>query len=198
MRVFVSSTSLDLREHRQAALDALHRLGQVAIAMEYFGGVSGDGNGVSLDKMADSEAFIGLYAHRYGYRPNGGKSVTENEYDEAVRLKLPRFIFKIEPRYTHALIDAHRETDADSIRLLADFMARLSRDNVHAIFTNPDNLAMLVMQAIGNKDQMHPSTPPSPSIQASDFSGGVGHQFNNSTSYFGNTTPPTPKDKRRP
>src|SRR5262249_7861071 len=81
----ISSTSIDLPDHRAAVIRVLNDLKIQPIGMEHWP-VTGE-NPVDLckQKVEDSEIFIGIYAHRYGWQPDGhgGKSITELEYDWA-------------------------------------------------------------------------------------------------------------------
>src|SRR5215831_4359562 len=111
IRVFLSSTSRDLKEHREAVRRHCAALGYDLLMMEEFGAQDADAVGVSLKEVEPCKVFIGVYARRYGYvRPGFAASVTEMEYEEAKRLDKPRLIFVVEPGYTgHALLSEHRD-----------------------------------------------------------------------------------------
>lgn len=83
-RVFISSTYEDLEDHRQAVIDTLARLKQEHSAMEYFGSRGDAAVPASKQEIAESSIFIGVYAWRYGWVPEGStQSVTEMEFDHA-------------------------------------------------------------------------------------------------------------------
>jgi hypothetical protein len=156
IKVFLSSTSLDLKEHRAAVIDMLRQTNNLPIAMENFGSKVGDATSVSLKEVQKADLFVGIYAHRYGYRPDDGKiSVTEMEYDEAVDQNIPRLIFIVDENYDDpvSLIHQHKETDNVSQMLLAFFMQRLNKENVRSLFTTPDDLKKKVQHAIMNWQQ---------------------------------------------
>ena len=70
MRIFVSSTFEDLREHRAAAIRVLRQLGHEVFAMEDM--VAGPSNTplARVIQMIDrSDAYVGIFAWRYGYIP---------------------------------------------------------------------------------------------------------------------------------
>src|SRR5436853_592668 len=94
-RVFVSSTFTDLVEYRQAVRDAIRQLGGVDISMEHFGARDERPKDECLRLIAEeSDFFVGVYAHRYGYVPEGDNlSITEAEYDAATSAGLPRLIY---------------------------------------------------------------------------------------------------------
>jgi hypothetical protein len=85
-RVFVSSTFLDLTEHRKSVQEAIRQLGAIDVSMENFGARDERPKAECLRLIQEeSDSFIGVYAHRYGYIPKGErKSITEAEYDAAI------------------------------------------------------------------------------------------------------------------
>src|SRR5688572_16757395 len=83
-RIFLSSTSRDLREHREAVVRRCQTRGYSLVAMEEFGAQDASASSVSVSEVAPCDVFVGVYARRYGYVPEGAtRSVTEMEYDEA-------------------------------------------------------------------------------------------------------------------
>src|SRR5688572_21322414 len=84
MRIFLSSTYEDLAEYRMKAALALERLGQQGVRMEVFGARPEDASEVSFAELAASDAFVGIYAYRYGFIPSGSNtSITEQEFEYA-------------------------------------------------------------------------------------------------------------------
>ena len=92
MKVFLSSTYVDLIEHRKAAHDALEQLGLHVIWMEAFGARTEDSTTACLKEVEESDLFVGIYAHRYGYISKD-ISITEQEFDHAQKLGKPIFGF---------------------------------------------------------------------------------------------------------
>jgi tetratricopeptide (TPR) repeat protein len=147
--VFISSTSKDLLEHREAVNTVINRLEMRAIDMKYFGSRSGDAVKISLAQVAKADIFIGIIAHRYGFVPQGmKKAVTEQEYDEAVRLDIPRLIYLVDPNYAWSpeLIEAGEEAQ----KRLAAFKAKVDASHVRSLFTTPDDLAAQVSADLAN------------------------------------------------
>ena len=100
MKIFLSSTYVDLVEHRAKAANAIERLGQHGVRMEVFGARPAEATAVCLDEIEASDAFVGIYAHRYGYVPDGSDvSITEQEYDFAQAESKPRFCFIVDEDY---------------------------------------------------------------------------------------------------
>ena len=94
MKVFLSSTFLDLIEHRKEAAGALSRLGHHVIGMETFNARTEDPTKASLKEVEECELFVGIYAHRYGSLIGDAKiSVSEQEFDHAVEKGKEIFAF---------------------------------------------------------------------------------------------------------
>lgn len=93
--VFVSSTFVDLKDHRLTVQKAIKQLGAVDISMENFGARDERPKKECLHIIGEEcDTFVGIYAHRYGFVPKGErKSITESEYDAAGHL--PRFIYLV-------------------------------------------------------------------------------------------------------
>jgi tetratricopeptide (TPR) repeat protein len=145
MKVFLSSTYVDLIEHRKAAHDALEQLGLHVIWMEAFGARPEDSTKACLDEVKESDLFVGIYAHRYGYIPKDtAASITEQEFDHAQKLDKPIFGFIIdEDHLWHPKhIEHDKKTNLDS------FLAKIKTQPVE-FFTTPDNLAQKIASSIG-------------------------------------------------
>src|SRR5688572_25637779 len=97
--VFVSSTWVDLAEHRRLVRDVLVGMEFYPDAMEDWGAQgAGDPTSVSLDRVAGCVAYAGIIAWRYGFIPDHGiHSVTHLEYLDAQRLGKPCFLFLAHP-----------------------------------------------------------------------------------------------------
>lgn len=146
MRVFVSSTSKDLADHRAAVRDAILKLGMHPIMMEHFPAMDANALDACQRKVLDCDLFVGIYAHRYGYIPaDQGKSITELEYDWAVAADLPRRVFVVKPDYEWP----HESSDmGDDYTKLDAFKKRVGSERVWSEFTTPDSLAAAVTQSL--------------------------------------------------
>ena len=92
LRILISSTAIDLEDHRKAVEDAILRLEHLPIGMERFGAVSQAPVEVCREKIIASDVVVVLVAHRYGWVPredqggDGSKSITWDEVEkEAAR-----------------------------------------------------------------------------------------------------------------
>ncbi len=64
MKVFLSSTYLDLLEHRREAEEALTRLGHHVIGMETFNARTEDPTTASLAEVGECHFFVGIRPYR--------------------------------------------------------------------------------------------------------------------------------------
>jgi len=147
MKIFLSSTYQDLVSHREAAARAVERLGQQGIRMEAFGARPLEATSASLEEIRDSELLVGIYAHRYGYVPGGqSKSITEQEFDFALKEKKPTLCFVVDEEYPW--LPKHVESEPGRTRL-REFLQRLRETVVTDSFTTPEDLAFKVASSLG-------------------------------------------------
>ena len=98
-RIYVSSTFSDLQDYRKAVSVALRRLGHEDVAMEYY--VAEDKRPLDrcLEDVGSCDAYVGIFAWRYGYVPDTGNpdqlSITELEYRRAKAVGKTCLIFLI-------------------------------------------------------------------------------------------------------
>jgi phosphoserine phosphatase len=147
-RIFLSSTFSDLAEHREAALAAIRQLGAVEVAMENFGARSERPKDEVLRLIREgSDVFVGVYAHRYGSIPDGDEiSITQLEYLEARRAKLPTFVYLVDKAYPWPKdqIDA-----GAALKKLGAFLEVVRRERIFERFTTPDSLAAALAADLG-------------------------------------------------
>lgn len=146
MSVFMSSTSRDLKEHRAAVREALLDAGYHPVDMADFGARTEGARTACLDEVGEADLFLGIYAWRYGFVPEGTPtSITEQEFDEARRLGKPCFCFVVDE--THEWPAELREEGAGA-ELIKAFKARIDAELVRTTFTTPDNLSRQVLSSL--------------------------------------------------
>jgi HEAT repeat protein len=146
MKVFVSSTYIDLKDQRKAIEEVINRLGGQYWGMEYFTSRPEEPKAAALKEIEKCDLFVGIYAHRYGFIPEGDtKSVTEHEYDRAQKLGLPCFCFRVNPE--HQWPEEFKDKGEKLAKLQA-FLERIDNRHLRDTFTTPDNLAMKVSTAL--------------------------------------------------
>jgi CheY-like chemotaxis protein len=147
MKVFLSSTYEDLREHRARAAEAIERLGQQGVRMEVFGSRPGDATNESLDEVAACEVFVGIYAHRYGFVPSRiSTSITEREFDFAQQCGKPMLCFMVDEEFPWSPKLIEEEPGKSRLRALKK---RVSTGFVCDSFTTPEELAFKVASSLG-------------------------------------------------
>lgn len=92
LQVFVSSTFLDLKKERQAAVSAILSAGHIPAGMELF--TAGDQSQMDVIKqwIDESDVFLLILGSRYGsIETKTGKSYTHLEYEYALSHNKPFF-----------------------------------------------------------------------------------------------------------
>src|SRR5882724_3648198 len=92
LQVFVSSTFSDLKDERQAAVEAILTAGHIPAGMELF--TSGDESQMDVIKqwIEESDVYLLILGGRYGsIEPKTGKSYIQLEYEYAVERNKPFF-----------------------------------------------------------------------------------------------------------
>lgn len=136
-KVYISSTYRDLRAEREAAAQAVRRLGHQSIAMEDYTASSDKPLEKCLTDVRDCQMFIGIYAWRYGYIPKGRKkSIAHLEYDEAAELGIPRFLFLVheDAAWPPSSVD-------DDRTMIRAFRTAAEEQNLVSYFRNCDELS---------------------------------------------------------
>lgn len=146
-KTFLSSTTLDLYEHRRVLLDQLHRMKLQPLAMEYLGSHSADPTAVCAREIEECDLFIGVYAFRYGYTSaEGSPSITEQEYDIA-QARAKRCLCYCADVSTEGLYTSQptwQEEPQWKRDQLASFKQRLDQEIVRDTFVSPEDLARKV------------------------------------------------------
>lgn len=153
---FLSSTFIDLQEHRKAVAAALERLGLHVHWMERFCACPDEPMTACLCEVAGCDLFVGLYAHRYGFIPDGqAVSITEHEFDHARLQNKPVFCFFVKDDFPWP--PRHIEKEPGCSKLTA-FRERVTNQIVRDVFTTPEDLAAKVTSAVGAylRDRAYP------------------------------------------
>jgi CheY-like chemotaxis protein len=115
--------------------------------MEVFGARPLEATTASLEEILDSDALVGIYAHRYGYVPAGqSKAITEQEFDFALEKQKPTLCFVVDEEYPWP--PKHVEAEPGRTRM-RQFLQRLRERVVTDSFTSPEDLAFKVAASLG-------------------------------------------------
>lgn len=137
IRIFISSTWLDLQSERQAVEEALQRMQASFAGMEYFGSRPETPRDVSLAEVNRCDVYIGIFAHRYG------SGITEAEYRRAQERNLPCFIYLKDENVP--VLPSFIESDRDEAAKLKALKSDLKARHTISYFKSPDNLATEVL-----------------------------------------------------
>ena len=144
--IYVSSTFIDLREHRKALSLAIRRLGHVDVAMEYY--VAEDARPVDRCVRDASSAglYAGVFARRYGFCPPGNdRSITELEFRAARAAGVDCLCFLLPDDAPWPEEYVEQGAGADKLKALR---AEMSVNNLCGMFTTPDELAAIASAAV--------------------------------------------------
>jgi Domain of unknown function (DUF4062) len=108
LQVFVSSTYTDLKEERQAAVEAILTAGHIPAGMELF--TAGDQSQMDVIKrwIDESDVFLLILGGRYGsLEPTSQKSYIEVEYEYAHETRKPSFAVVIKDDHLEEKTKVH-------------------------------------------------------------------------------------------
>jgi hypothetical protein len=108
LQVFVSSTYTDLRDERQAAVEAILTSGHIPAGMELF--AAGDQSQMEVIRhwIDESDVFLLILGGRYGTEePTAAKSYIQLEYEYAESKKKPLFALVITEQHLNDKIRSH-------------------------------------------------------------------------------------------
>lgn len=172
-KIFISSTSEDLVEHRKRLMETLRRLKQDGIGMEAFGADPGAPVDICQREVDRADVLVLVLAHRYGWIPNpdqggdGASSITRIEFNRAHAAAKPVLAFVVDEKadwtagreqdaLVHATSDAEAVKIFHAVRALMEFKQEVSRSYVRDTFTTPADLADKAGAAIANWLLMQP------------------------------------------
>ncbi len=166
LRLFISSTAVDLIDYRDKVRDAVLRLEGLPIAMETFSALPGQPVSLCMRMATEADAVICIVAHRYGYVPptdlggDGERSITWLEVDAAKLAGKSVFAFLVDPKVPWAgvkeqdrLTSEPPEKEAEiikAVRKLREFKDYLERECTRQTFSTSEELAKHVAITLAN------------------------------------------------
>ena len=166
MKVFLSSTALDLVAHRKVADDTILRLSQHTVAMERFGSLPGTPVDECERLARESDLVICIVAHRYGFVPEkerGGITQREVEAAKAAGKDVLAWIPVDDYPWTEkkeqdlltdptVLADPARIAEvAEGVAALQSFKTWLRKTFVCDTFATPDELGRKIAIAVPDR-----------------------------------------------
>ncbi|MBI3823042.1 MAG: DUF4062 domain-containing protein, partial [Planctomycetes bacterium] len=152
LHVMISSTTVDLPDHRAAASEAIQRAKHTPVMME-LGSAEWNSDAIkfSLQKVEQSQVYVGIFGLRYGYIPDDPMrnpdrlSITELEYSHAVKLGKPTLIYIAKD--SHPFTTKQIDREPEKIQKLDRLKAELQKD-ICGFFDNPEELSKLILQSL--------------------------------------------------
>jgi tetratricopeptide (TPR) repeat protein len=163
MKVFLSSTALDLVAYRKVADDTILRMSQEAVVMDRFGPLPGEPVAECEQKAQECDVLVCIVAHRYGFVPGKGLgSITRREVEAAKAAGKEVLVWIVaddfpwtEKREQDLLTDPTVLADplriaevAASVQALLDFKTWLRATFVCETFTTPNDLGRKIAVAL--------------------------------------------------
>ena len=163
-KIFISSTSADLHEHRQRVMTTLRRMEQNDIAMELFGAEPDTPVNVCKERVIGADLVVLILAYRYGWIPtqdeggDGVSSMTRIEFETALQYDRPVIAFIVDeksawtaPAEQDRLLTASSEREALAVWTTVLALQRFKQDArtlVRDTFSTPADLADKVGTAV--------------------------------------------------
>ncbi|MDO9098312.1 MAG: DUF4062 domain-containing protein, partial [Candidatus Methanoperedens sp.] len=116
MKIFVSSTYLDLKEYRDKARKAIEESENEFVGMETFQSHTHEPMEFCPEKVDECDALVLLVAYRYGKNPDGQTiSITQSEYEHALKNKIPVRIYLMDDNHPWRSTPDFRDKNQESI-----------------------------------------------------------------------------------
>ncbi len=87
--IFISSTKLDIGEHRNVVINLVQKKGHIPIAMEFFPSGSEDNKEYISERISECDLFISVVGRNVGHIFDDGCSFVEFELDQAEKFSIP-------------------------------------------------------------------------------------------------------------
>lgn len=176
LTAMISSTALDLPEHRERVFDACLHEGVFPIGMEHLPAQDATGIRVSLDMVDQADVYIGIFAWRYGWVPdfdNPGKiSITEMELNRALERKVHgglKEILIFVMHDDHPIRARDKEDGEEAQRKLKALKERAASGRVVLQFESNEELHGQVTRSLAAlKRRLEPDPPVAEPIQSKE------------------------------
>lgn len=156
LRVMISSTARDLPEHREEVRDACLQQGMFPIMMEHLPASDAEAISASLKMAGDADIYLLILAHRYGYVPKANNpqqvSVTEMEYDRAVKQGIRRAAFMVDTSQPLSDFTIEDIDIGENATKLKSFKERVAIENIVKFFSSPEDLRAHVLNSLSQLD----------------------------------------------
>ena len=150
LQIFISSTYSDLREERQAAVEAVLMAGHIPAGMELF--AAGDESQMNVIKrwIDESDIFMLILGGRYGsLDPKTHKSYIQLEYEYAIQKGKPLFALVVDDNYIKKKVKKYGSSviEQDNPNKLRQFKEVVCSRMVR-FWNDPKDIKLSIMEAI--------------------------------------------------
>jgi hypothetical protein len=143
--VMISSTTLDLPEHRAQARDACLQQGMFPTMMEHMPASGEDAVQASMAMVDRADLYLLIVGFRYGYVPAGqSRSITEMEYDRAFNRPIPCLVFMMDDSHPVRPADVDRGENAAKVDAFRQRLGTKARN----FFKSPQDLRADIINAL--------------------------------------------------
>src|SRR6476646_6126177 len=150
LQVFVSSTFSDLREERQAAVEAILAAGHIPAGMELF--AAGDESQMEVIKqwIDESDVYLLILGGRYGsIDTKSGKSYTQLEYEYALNKGKPLFACVIKDAALDARIKKYGKEAIDDYRKEWNQFRELVQSKIVEFWEDSKDIKIAIANKLG-------------------------------------------------
>ncbi|MGF6789737.1 DUF4062 domain-containing protein [Paraburkholderia tuberum] len=157
LRVYLSSTYVDLKDYRDAVFKALEKGGLQVARMEAYTAADDRPMDLCLRDVAQSDLYVGVFGWRYGFVPpiahgnEAGLSITELEYRRALTRHIPTLLFLSDESTREQWPECYRDDwtgNGESGKRITALRAELGTEKTRQFFADSQQLATDVLAAI--------------------------------------------------
>lgn len=150
LQIFVSSTYIDLKEERQAAVEAILKSGNIPAGME----LSTAGDKSQLETITrwidESDVYFLILGGRYGsIESTTGNSYTEIEYDYAKSIDKPTFAIVITDEYLNKKVQENsiEFMERENSEKLKKFRDKVL-SNISSFYDSPNDIKLAIHETL--------------------------------------------------
>lgn len=147
MKVFISSVVRGFEQLRAAAKSAVEALDMKPIMSEHFGARTYSSEHACLTEVDQCDIFVLILGANYGYEPEPGLSVTQQEFRQAVSRRKPILVFIQQTEFD--------EKQAVFVNEVSDYKLGFFRVS----FSGPQELLMAIIQGLTRMEKSKSSVP---------------------------------------
>lgn len=152
LQIFVSSTYIDLKDERQAAVEAILKSGNIPAGMELF--TAGNDSQLTTIKrwIDDSDIYFLILGGRYGsIESKSQKSYTELEYDYAKSINKPTFAVVITPEHLEQKVKENGSSfiEKDNNDKLKAFKDKVL-NNISSFYNSTNDIKLTIHETLAD------------------------------------------------